>query len=203
MIQLNHVGEHLISAIINRSADIKLVMQSVFGISPEHLLAVPEIRLDRCEHLIFDGAHKIDISLLDMRNNTCIPIEAKLGLDRLSKSEFEKRFLKGCHTSHNETRIAGSMISVLERLLPPECNDKQLSVIYEGQRFTLSNQWGLISREKIFNRWNQGSFPKLSANCRHLKFEELVRKFGSKDNFNSLITELLDVDFYSQWIIPE
>ncbi|WP_295899498.1 hypothetical protein [uncultured Vibrio sp.] len=200
MIELNHVGEALICELINRSNATKSTLTDAMGIDSSTFIAIPEIRLDSCAGLIFDGVHKVDVCVLDTEAMTCFPIEAKLGLDRLSKNEFAKRFMKPCKTSHNDTRVSGSMISILERQLPAQCIDQELYVTYLGEKYLVSDQWGLIARSAVHDKWSTNGFPTLSFNCKHLAFEDLARSYGDKDSFNSLIAEMLEVDFYEQWV---
>ncbi|MDN3714841.1 hypothetical protein [Vibrio breoganii] len=200
MIELNHIGEKLICEMINSSDSVKSVLMCAMGIESSAFIAVPEIRLDACSGLIFDGVHKVDVCILDTQNNTCFPIEAKLGLDRLSKNEFAKRFMKPCKTSHNDTRVAGSMISILERQLPSQCTNQDLTVSYQGQKYVLTKEWGLISRSAIHNKWHSNGFPSLTEKCKHVAFESLARTYGDKGAFNNLVTNLLNVDFHAQWV---
>jgi len=128
MIQLSHIGEILISRILANSADALSMVCGNFVKYVEPHYVEPELRLNKCGTLGFDGVHKVDISVLNPSDKMCYPIEAKLGFDRLSKSEFEKRFLTGCGTSHKNTRVKGSMISIIERDLPAQCENLPLSV---------------------------------------------------------------------------
>ncbi|WP_197068529.1 hypothetical protein [Photobacterium gaetbulicola] len=137
-----------------------------------------------------------------MNTNTkiCFPIEAKLGLERLSRNEFAKRFMKSCKTSHDDTRVAGSMISILERKLPAQCINQELHVTYQGQKYVLSEKWGLIARSATHSKWRSNGFPSLSLNCKHLAFEDLASSYGDKGAFNNLVTEILQIDFHKQWV---
>ncbi len=200
MIELNHIGEALICKLINRSDSVKSVLMKAMEIESSTFFAVPEIRLDACARLIFDGVHKVDICILDRESKTCFPIEAKLGLDRLSKNEFAKRFMKPCKTSHNDTRVAGSMISILERQLPTQCMNQDLYITYQGEKYLVLEKWGLIARSVIHDKWLSNGFPTLSFNCKHLAFEDLASSYGNKGSFNCLVTEMLQVNFYEQWV---
>ncbi|MEZ9861927.1 hypothetical protein AB4353_01925 [Vibrio breoganii] len=200
MIELNHIGEALVCELINRSNSAKSILTNAMDIDSSTLVAVPEIRLDACAGLIFDGVHKVDICILDTEAKTCLPVEAKLGLDRLSKNEFAKRFMKPCKTSHNDTRVSGSMISILERQLPVQCMNQELYVTYRGEQYLVSDKWGLIARAAVHDKWASNGFPSLSSNCKHLAFEELARSYGDKGSFNRLVAEMLEVDYYEQWV---
>jgi len=159
----------------------------------------PEIRLNKCGPLIFDGAHKVDVSALSSELNVCIAIEAKLGLDRLSKNEFNKRFISDCGTSHAGTRVKGSMISILDGLLPKQCTEK-LSITYSSKTYQLQTSWILICREKVIKNWNENGYPDLSRSCKIVCFEKLVELYGGKEPFNKLVSELLDQNYYSELV---
>ncbi|MCF8781207.1 hypothetical protein LZU85_20700 [Vibrio sp. IRLE0018] len=200
MIQLNHIGEALVCELINNSDEVRSFLKEVLALSFDEFIAVPEIRLDPCSDLIFDGVHKVDICILDVHSKTCFPIEAKLGLDRLAQKTFDDRFLHPCKTSHSGSRVSGSMISVIERQLPEQCDGHDLSVTYEGHRYLLTKEWALISRKQVHSKWEVNGFPSVSSKCRHLVFEDVARKYGNSNDFNTLVSKLLNVDFYRKWV---
>ena len=93
MIQLTQVAESLIAEMYNRSESVRLLFtKRLKGLTPisEESTAVSELQLSSCGDYGFDGAHKIDVAILDKITGGCIPCEAKLGKDRLGKSEFVK-----------------------------------------------------------------------------------------------------------------
>lgn len=200
MVELSHIGEGLICTLLNKNVAMQAILKEISGVDIEFSIAIPELRLNPCADLIFDGVHKVDISILDLKSMRCFPIEAKLGLDRLSKNEFTKRFTQTCTTSHSGRRIAGSMISILDRKLPSQCVGEPLSVTYQDQEFTLSKEWGLISRQRVQANWHQHGYPTLTKYCKHLCFEELVSTCCSKTEFNELVGQLLTIDYYECWV---
>lgn len=199
MLELSHIGEILISKLFNRSKNVRDLLCKKSFKSPVDLISAPKLRLNKCGRYLFDGAHKIDIAILDRSNKLCYPIEAKLGFDRLSKNEFDKRFLSRCETSHGGSRIKGSMISILERKLPDQFSDSKLTVDYDGDTYLLLNEWGLICRNATIRNWSLAGHPNLSANCNIVAFEEIVSCYGNKNDFNHLISELIRFDYYSDW----
>jgi len=200
LIELSHIGEALVCELFNRSNSVRSILMNAMEIKSSTFIAVPEIGLDACAGLIFDGVHKVDICILDTEAKTCFPIEAKLGLDRLSKNEFTKRFMEPCKTSHNDSRVSGSMISILERQLPAQCINQELYITYLGEKYLVSDKWGLIARSAVLDKWFSNGFPMLSFNCKYLAFEDLASSYGDKGSFNRLITEMLEIDFYKQWV---
>lgn len=200
MLELSHVGEILISEILTRSLEARQVLRSAGCAISENLVIVPEVRPNNCGPLAFDGTHRIDVAVLDLDTRICFPFEAKLGLDRLSKNEFSKRFLNQCGTSHKDTRVRGSMISILERMLPSECNNHEMTVDYQNRAYPVSKKWGLICRAKIIKKWSNAGSPPLSPDCIPICFEDLATAYGSAQEFNTLVTELLNQDYYANWV---
>lgn len=200
MIQLTHIGEALICELINNSYEVRSFLRSELALPFDEFVALPEVSLDPCSGLIFDGTHKVDICILDAKSKVCFPIEAKLGLDRLSQKAFNGRFLSPCKTSHGGSRVSGTMISILEGKLPAQCQGSNLSVTYKDHQYVLTKEWGLITREKVYSKWEINGFPCISDKCKYLNFEDVVKKYGTSTDFNELVYKLLNADFYKQWV---
>ena len=203
MIQLTHIAEFIVAEMYNRSPAVRqLFAEQLLRLNsvPESTTAIPNLQLGSCGSYQFDGAHKIDIAILDRTTSSCIPCEAKLGNDRLGKSEFEKRFLKPCSTSHGNRRINGSMIAILDGKLPDQCSNSSILVSHEGNEYQVVPIWVLIVRERILNSWAKNGMPALSSSCIRVSFEAIVDSFGGRVPFNSLVTELVHFDYYEKWI---
>jgi|TARA_Y100001951_G_scaffold98490_1_gene99376 hypothetical protein len=199
MIQLSHIGEGLLAKMLEESKKVQKTVCGDYVSFKGHSSFIPELRLNKCGNYGFDGVHKIDVAVLNHETGICYPIEAKLGFDRLGKNEFEKRFLSKCGTSHRNTRIKGSMISILERKLPSETTSKELTVSWDGREFMVSHSWALITRKAIIDRRKISGPPRLSKNCQVFEFESLVENYGSKFDFNALIGRLISIDYYTEW----
>lgn len=203
MIKISHIGEPLISEMFNRSLDVKnLFFQknpTDFSTS-QGIVSVPEIQLENCGSLRFDGAHKIDIALLEPGKNLGVAIEAKLGSDRLDKKEFAKRFLSPCGTSHGNQRIKGPIISILERNLPFGFRSEAIMIDHLGVRYSLSENWFLVVRRPILRKWETNGWPPLSKRCHALTIEDIIECYGGKGPFNDLVTEMIRGDYYESWI---
>ena len=200
MIELSHVGEILIAEILTRSSAARQMLRAAGFAVSEKLAIVPEVRPNNCGPLAFDGTHRIDVALVDLDAQVCSPFEAKLGLDRLSKNEFSKRFLSQCGTSHKDTRVSGSMIAILERMLPAQCNEELLTIDYQSQTYPVSATWGLICRAKVIEKWRINGAPAFSANCIPICFEDLAAAYGDANEFNELVRSLLEIDYYEKWV---
>ena len=199
MIQLSHIGEELLARMFSDSEEVRSFACGGYVSSSQNNAFVPELRLNNCGALGFDGAHKIDVAALNPETGICYPIEAKLGFDRLGRNEFEKRFLGECETSHGNTRVKGSMISILERKLPQDCNGQELTVSWEGRKFTVSLFWSLVARKAVIDKWKEFKAPRLSDRCQVIEFESLVAVYGSSSEFNSLVGHLINIDYFTEW----
>jgi hypothetical protein len=204
MIEPTHIAEHLISEMYNRSANVRaLFAERLRGAAllPEESTAVPNLQLSSCAGFRFDGAHKIDIAILDETRFSCIPCEAKLGIDRLGKRQFETRFLMPCATSHQDSRIAGSMTAILERRLPDVCLNAPVVVNHHGREYEVTSPWVLIAKKAIHDSWQKSGLPSFSPACLHVSFEAIVEALGGKTPVNSLVGELLSFDYYGAWMV--
>jgi len=203
VINLSNIGEILLSEMINRSHAVQeLLTQSISFISltEKEFIAVPEAQLNRFEKYGFDGAHKLDVALLFGNTRKCLGLEAKLGIERLNRREFDKRFLMECGTSHGKSRISGSIIAILEGKLPNRRESSRIIVKHQQTEYELLPTWILVVRNRILNDWSRLGRPSLSDHCHILPFEKIVGNFGGRDLFNSLVREILEGDYYREWI---
>jgi hypothetical protein len=204
MIKPTHIAECLIAEMYNRSREVRRLFGervSLVTSFPDGSPAVPDLQLATCGRFRFDGAHKIDIAILDRAHSRCIPCEVKLGNDRLGKTQFEQRFMECCQTSHKDTRISGSMIAILERKLPRQCLTSPILVDHEGREYKVASPWVLILRKAILDSWVNRRMPPLSTGCTMISFETIVDAFGGKKTFNSLVGELVTFDYYDAWMV--
>jgi len=141
----------------------------------------------------------------------CHPIELKLGADLLGNCRTGiGRFTQGYYTTHNNTRIGGSMISILgnkpsDNSMIFQRNDICVAderINPNNERIEVSANWTLIVRtENIKEALNNpaGFFIVESQieNCQVLSFKEL---FDNKD-VNKTMKKLLpkDRNFYKYW----
>ncbi len=203
MIEITHVAEFLIAEMYNRSPSVQRGLFEIMGQKNawfNEQFAVPELQLSTCGSYIFDGAHKIDVAILNTRTNLVIPCEAKLGLNRLNRSQFESRFLKQGGLSHGNRRIKGSMLAIIERKLPEGCLTEPIHVYHDGIDYELSSKWFLIIRHQILKSWRKSGKPRLSENCVIVTIEQIIEFFGGRKAFNVLVKEVLDFDYYSRWL---
>jgi len=92
------------------------------------------------------------------------------------------------------------MIAILERKLPDNCSDSPIVVTHKGSTFQLVPTWILIVRDRIIGSWARSGKPALSSKCVTLAIERIVDSFGGREAFNSLVAQLIDFDYYRQWI---
>lgn len=203
MIQLSHIGEELVTQMLCHSESVRHHIYPELGSFSNSLAFVSELGLSKCGVLGFDGAHRIDVAILNEQKRICYPIELKLGFSGLSKKSFEDRFLRQCGESHNGSRVRGSMISVLERKLPPACQNHDLTIEWQGQNYSVSRSWTLIARKRVITNWAKSGAPELSSCCRIVDFESLVSTYGSNEAFNTLVKKLINIDYYREWLFGD
>jgi len=205
LIELTHIGETLIAKMFNSSQSVRKLIGDKAGIpliDKDNITAMPEVSLARSGPYIFDGAHRVDVGVLLPGTLQCLPIEAKMGTDRLSRNEFEKRFLQPCGTSHGGNRLTGSMISILEKKLPASAGEK-IEVRSNGIIYQLTQEWILVVRKQVLSSWHARGTPSLSPNCKILTIEEIASAYGDYSAFNDLVGELFSADYYHQWFDEE
>lgn len=198
MIELTHIGESITAKMFNLSSDVRRLFSERIGVISTDSYAQPEVQLKECNGFGFDGAHKIDVALL--KDNRCVPVELKLGKDRLTKGQFESRFLKGCMTSHENSRISGSMISILERNLPASCQTTDIFAEHDSSRYLVTKEWVLVCRDLVINKWKHTGKPGLSSHCKILAFEEIVEAFGGARAFNERVKEGITFNYFDNWL---
>ncbi len=197
VVQLEHVGEPLLTKMYESSGAVR---KELLGEEVQaYQSAKHEVPLKSWNGRIFDGVHRIDVAALDSEAASCVAIELKLGLSRMSNAAFTKRFLAGTSSSHAGKRVKGSMVSVLERLSDESAN-VPIYAEYEGRRCTLARQWVLVVRAQVANQWSRGERPALSSYCRLVVFEDLVEVFGGRQRFNQVVASLLAGDYYAEWV---
>ncbi len=194
MIELTHIGEALIAEMLNSSVKVR----ELFCIEKGDMVAVPEIPLVKCGQYGFDVSHKINVGLLIHDSRKCLPIEAKLGADRLDRESFDKRFLRPCVSAREEKRITGSMTAILDRKIPVSADEK-IQVVYKENSYALTQEWVLVVREKVLASWVSNGRPSLSPNCRIIAMENIVSVYGDAAAFNALVSKVISGDYHRQW----
>ena len=199
MFELSHIGELIISEMLSQSSACYELVCCTPHPTSRTLDFIPSLKLEQCAGLIFDGGHRIDVAIINSDSKTCHPIEAKLGFSNMSRNAFQRRFLSFCGTSHENRRIKGSMISILENNLPIQCKGSPVTVLYNKKQYQISKEWTLVCRKKIIEKWSTSGKPELTNYCQIIAFEDLVWCFGGKERFNELVKKLVTFDYYSTW----
>ncbi len=195
-IKLEHIGEDLVSSMLRVSDSVQ---RHVLGRSlTDKSEIVCELPLDNWCDRIFDGAHRIDVAVIE--GEACFPIELKLGLSRMGATTFSSRFLTSVSTSHHDTRIKGGMISILDRRWEGRENDV-IEVKATPEKIQLVRPWTLVVRKEVAQNWSNTSTPNLSRYCRVVVLEDLVSMFGSPNDFNYLVGKLVAGDYYNKWFV--
>lgn len=195
-LKLEHIGEDLMSSMLRTSDEVQ---HHVLGRTlEEKSKVVCELPLDNWCGRIFDGAHRVDVAVVD--DGICFPIELKLGLSRMSAREFTSRFLTSVSTSHRDRRIKGGMISILDRRWEGRDN-KVVEAKAAPKNLPLSRSWSLVIRNEVAKKWADTSRPLLSSYCRVVILEDLIDKFGSPGDFNELVSSLVVGDYFDEWFV--
>ena len=205
-IELSHIGEVLISELLSRLCTAERLDQvrcKVTGISlasdldtlsPRFIADQAQLRVQTDDATYAcDGAQTVDV--LCVGQQRAIAMEAKLGLTRMSPSEFPKRFCDPCSISgHSDPRLNGSMIAVLDRRLP-FVNGRVCARIGD-QGWLLGPHWWLVVRERVWNSWAVVLPVRLA---RILVFDELARLYGDGHDFDDLVRHIIGNDFAKRW----
>jgi hypothetical protein len=154
------------------------------------------------EKLLFDGAHGVDV-LSRGSESLGLALEAKLGLDRMARGEFTKRFLPPVSlTTHSSRRFKGSMVAILN-----------YRALQTGERLPLRTaapsaaelvpDWFLVIRREVWDeRWKEGkTCPPLAQHAHVTIFEDIVQKHGDGDPeaFDDLVRCLVGNGFFEAW----
>lgn len=142
----------------------------------------------------FDGVHGVDV--LCRASNRGLPMEAKLGLDRLTCAAFTERFLGPLALStHKVPRFTGSMTAILNYRGIGDGPAMRLTT--EAPEVELVPPWFLVIRSKAWKAW--GSKPPDLSNAHVAIFEEIVAAYGDGDAFDRLVLEQVGSGFHTAW----
>lgn len=207
-IELSHVGEPLVAQMLSTLAEREKLARvrcaatgtslaaDLVGDAPEFIADRALLRVHGGECIYAcDGAQTVDV--LGVAGGAAVAIELKLGVTRMTNAAFRERFCGTCSISgHRDPRLRGSMVAVLDRLLPFAVD--QIAAV-DGQRsWPLADHWWLVVRQPVWESWGK-QLPVQSA--RILVFDELARLYGSTDDFDQLVRSTVGSDFAARWQI--
>jgi len=145
-----------------------------------------------------DGAQTVDV-LCAGRNDRSIAIEIKLGETRMATGDFRKRFCVSCEKSrHLDSRLRGSMVAVLDRALPFP-GEAELDAQFEHRTWSIGKEWWLVVRRRVWRSWRSSPV----RNGRVAIFEDLAKIYGSPQDFDELVAEVVGSDFANRWAVYE
>ena len=215
-LKLPHIGEQLLCALLTDLAKratlgalscvrhddctVESITTSA-GIGSLHSF-VPNAKLRPAQiegdTYLFDGAHEVDV-LCVSSTGQALPLEAKLGVDRLSASEFSKRFLKPPEFSrHSSPRVTGSMVAILDRDPMSRLGAIRLYAAVDDAP-QLSPSWGLVVRAGTWKRWRNAGEPPLRASAHVFVLETLVSAYGGPSDFDALVARIIGGGFFEAW----
>ena len=91
------------------------------------------------------------------------------------------------------------MMAILDRRFPVGV-DGDLVAVVADERLLLTRRWFVVARRAVVSAWKAAP-PAFSEHVQYLAFEDVVESFGGKIAFNELVGEMLDFDFYDEWIM--
>ena len=215
-LKLHHIAEHLLCALLadlatrgtlgelacvrHDGCTVASVTGSA-GVGPFQTF-VPNAKLKPVEiegsEYLFDGAHEVDI-LCVSSTAQAFPLEAKLGVARLSASKFSQRFLSPPEFSrHDPPRIKGSMLAILDREPTSRLGRSRLHGAVDSAP-QLSQPWGLVIREDTWRHWQANGEPSLRPNAHVFLMDRLVSAFGAPTDFDALVVRVIGASFFDAW----
>lgn len=204
-ISLSHLGEIVFAEMANRKPESALQALELCEISDLDFVlsrdrfAFHETKL--CPHgkYSFDGAHRVDVTLR-IRPDLAVACELKLGSTRLTKSRIDKELLRECHLSHNDTRISGNMMAILDQRFGSIAPSEGLSVELGDEPVPLARCWFVIVKRQVLERWTGDAKPAFSDRTKCKSINEIVEALGGREEFNELVGQLLEFDYFDKWL---
>lgn len=210
-ISLHHVGEVVLAALLDglaRSDRLGAVpcklhpdcsLLTTLGgasITPPYSFAVnaklAPVAIDG-QTVGFDGAHGVDV--LCHGGGRGLPIEAKLGLDRVTAAAFGDRFLQPLTMSgHDPPRCNGSMTAILS--FRHIGDGAPLPLRTAAPATVLSASWLLVVREKTWAKWRP---PPALGTAHVVLFEDVARAHGDGAAFDRVVRGVVGDGFHSAW----
>lgn len=205
-VDLSHVGEAIVSQMID-SMRLRFLDLCQLSERADRLLLADRFQsvvfanvgLTPYGGVSFDGASCVDLVVL-IQEKLGVPFELKLGETRLTKRRIGE-WLSGCKLSHRGKRFSGNMMSILERKFPAAVPADTLRARVGDREVALTKEWFVIARSRVLRRWEGVARPAFSANVRLLGFETIVHGFGGQECFNAMVHDVLNFDYYSEWIM--
>jgi len=155
---------------------------------------------DRQTNLLFDGTHCVDLLAYSEAGVAAVAFEAKLGLERLSRSEFEKRFLLELSASPKARRIKGSMVAILSHRCVDGVDVLRLRAALEPPR-EIAQPWVLVVRRATWTRWSRpnDSPPELGPDAHVVCFDDVAAAHGDARAFDALVRRAVGDGFAEAW----
>lgn len=211
-IKLSHIGEPLVAQLLeslNKRGALDRVRCARTGRSlsddiqaaelepPVSFRAVDATLVIHAADISYDcdGEQKVDV--LCTGGQRAIAIEVKLGESRMGRALFLKRFGLQCEQSkHAKSSLRGSMVAVLERSFQFEASRVVAKVNSEG--WEVATLWWLVVRRRILDTWLKSGIP-VTDNARLLVFESLADTYGTKQDFDKLVSDTVGSSFADAW----
>jgi hypothetical protein len=216
-VELTHLGEPLVAGMLNalaadgrlgdvRCADTGVSLGDDLGANGVELIGDrAALRIEGADRTYSgDGMQRVDVLAATASN--AVALELKLGLKRMSIEAFRERFCGTCGlSSHRESRITGSMVAVLDGLLPFTAS--RVFAVDGSKTWPLAKNWWLVLRQSVWDRW-QSEMSEMKSeiespvrNARILAFDKLASLYGTQDEFDRFVLATVGSDFARRWQI--
>ncbi len=205
-ISLSHLGEVIVAEMAERERTAIIdILRLTDSADLDHVRTVStfafhECRLSPHRGFIFDGASRVDV-VLWIRTDLAVALELKLGATRLTKTRIDDEFLRDCRLSHNDTRIAGNMMAILDRRFGDIAPADGVSVQLDDKNIPLSREWFVVTRQSVLDKWVGDNRPSFSSYTSCVSISNLANAFGGQQRFNDLVRELLNIDYFDEWVV--
>jgi hypothetical protein len=196
-IGLTHLGEAIVQMLIEAQPNRFLELCGLPQLGVHGSRVFREVELLPYAGKRFDGASRIDL-IVPLNAVEALPVEVKLGETRLSKRRVDSEWLSGCRASHDGTRWAGNMMSILDQLVPTHAPEERLIAHANGTDFPLTHSWCVVVRRRTANAWSGPERPAFSR-ATVVAFDDLVAAF-EPEQFDEMIRRLLTFPYHQTWV---
>jgi len=193
-----HIAELVLLELIKTEPAVQEFLLKQFTLPANSRMRVfqnVEFKFSSGEQIIFDGQHRVDLCLL-VNEEELIPLEVKAG------SELPK--VKTCFLSHDNRRLAGNMLGILDRRFPDELSKSTLCVSLNGvgiKNFHATS-WGIIAKRRNIAIWENPNASTFSTKPTLIALEDICSKVD-EDAFNKVAESILyEPSYFQSWIGP-
>ncbi len=200
-IKLSHIGEPLVEGLANADLDRFYAKCELTHVPESDRGVATELKLAPWGDRAFDPVSRVDLGIR-VGESLVTPVEIKLGLEGLSKRAIDERLVPWEASGHRDPRWKGSMMAILDRRYPGahQGSTEPLKVIFHGRSMELTPDWIIVARREVIEAW-RGNPPDFRSKVHFVEFEGWAM-LVEEERFNSLVSSLLAINFYQEWVKP-